>query len=195
MSNRIIDFFSRTKPIPKEEAVLLSTQVTPITLKKDEHLYKEGEIPKMGAFVLSGCLREYYTDVKDNDYIRRFAFEDWWIVDMYELMHDRPALCSVQALEDCELLTFTANNIRFLKENCPTAASVLNEISSASKYSLAKNEKIKRSLFSQELYEHLLKKHPNINKRIPLYHIASYLDIKPESLSRIRKKINEEKHK
>ena len=192
MPNRIIDFFSKTKDIPESEAILLSTQVNSITLKKDEHLYLEGEVPKYGAFVLKGCLREYYTDAKKNDYVRRFAFEDWWIVDMYELMHEKPALCSVQALEDCELLIFTKENVQYLKEKCPTAADVLNEISAAAKYSLAKNSKIKRSLFAQELHLFLLNKYPNIHKRVPLYHIASYLNIKPESLSRIRKKINEE---
>lgn len=190
MPNRIIHFFSKTNEIPQYEIDILVNLVKPITLEKGDFLYKENKIPKHGAFVISGILREFYTDAKGVDYIRRFAYQDWWMVDLYELLHEKPALCSVQAIEKAELLTFSKSDCDILIEKCPIATSVLREISSAEKYSLAKNEKKKRSLTAQENYESLLKQHPGIDKRIPLFHIAAYLNIKPESLSRIRKQMN-----
>ncbi len=190
MPDRIIQFLSKTHEIPKHEIEILSKLVKPITLKKGEFLYNENTIPKYGAFVNKGILREYYTDAKGVDYIRRFAYEDWWMVDLYELLHEKPALCTVQAIEDSELLVFTKQDCELLIEKCPIAASVLHEISGAEKYSLAKNEKKKRSLAAIDNYKTLLANHPGIDKRIPLFHVASYLNIKPESLSRIRKQMN-----
>jgi len=190
MPTRIVDFLSKTHEIPQAEIDILVNLVKPLVIKKGDFLYKEGKVPKHGAFVLQGILREYYTDSKGVDYVRRFAYEDWWMVDLYELLHEKPALCSVQAIEDTQLLTFSKNDCNVLMNECPIAAKVLREISSAEKYSLAKNEKQKKSVGAQENYESLLKNHPEIEKRIPLFHIASYLNIKPESLSRIRKQMS-----
>ncbi|MDB4297837.1 cyclic nucleotide-binding domain-containing protein, partial [Flavobacteriaceae bacterium] len=149
MPNRIIEFLSKTKKIPQNEIEILSGLVTITTLQKGEFIYHEGKIPKHGAFVITGLLREFYTDAKGIDYIRRFAYENWWMVDLYELLKEKPALCSVQALETSEIFAFTKENCEILIEKCPVAATVLKEISSAAKYSLSKKEKRKRSLTAQ----------------------------------------------
>ncbi|MGY6650122.1 Crp/Fnr family transcriptional regulator [Wenyingzhuangia sp. IMCC45574] len=193
MPHRIIDFLTRTKDIPSQEIEVLADLVQPLTLKKGDFLYEEGKIPKNGAYILSGVLREYYTDSKASDYIRRFAFKDWWVVDLYELIHEKPALYSVQAIKDTELLIFTKKNCDILLEKCPITTSVILEISAADKYSIAKKEKQKRSLSAVENYLSLLNSFPGIDKEIPLFQIASYLNIKPESLSRIRKQLNQSK--
>ncbi len=190
MPQRIIDFLSKTKEIPLKEIDVLSKLVQPLTLKKGEFLYQEGKIPKHGAYVLSGILREYYTDTKAVDYIRRFTYKNWWIVDLYELIHEKPALYSVQAIEDTEILTFTKRDCDILLKECPTATSIILEITAAEKYSIAKVEKQKKSLTAVENYQNLINTYPGIDKKIPLFQIASYLNIKPESLSRIRKQLN-----
>lgn len=190
MPHRIVEFLSRTQEIPLGEISILTNLVKPITLQKGEFLYEEGKVPKHGAFVISGILREFYTDFKNVDYIRRFTYENWWMVDMYELLYEKPALCSVQAIKESKLLTFTKADCAILMEKCPVTTQILQEISSAEKYSIAKKEKQKKSLTAQENYEILRTNYPNIDRKIPLFHIASYLNIKPESLSRIRKQMN-----
>ncbi len=191
MPHRIVKFLSKTQEIPLNEVDVLTQLVRPIVLKKGDLLYKEGKVPKYGAFVISGILREFYTDTtKNTDYIRRFTYKNWWMVDLYELLYEKPALCSVQAIEKSELLVFTKKDCNILMDECPVITKILHEISAAEKYSIAKKEKQKRSLSAQDNYELLLSNHPKIDKKIPLFHIASYLNIKPESLSRIRKQIN-----
>lgn len=189
MPHKIIDFLTKTKDIPQNEKEILVNLVQPLTLKKGEFLYKEGKIPKYGAYVVSGVLREFYTDAKASDYVRRFAFNNWWIVDLYELIHEKPALYSVQALEKSDILTFTKKDYDVLIKKCPVTTSILLEISAADKYSIAKKEKQKRSLSASDNYKNLLKTYPGIDKKIQLFQIASYLNIKPESLSRIRKQL------
>lgn len=190
MPHKILDFLSKTKEIPQNEKEILVNLVQPLDIKKGDFLYQEGKVPKYGAYILSGILREYYTDNKASDYIRRFAFQDWWVVDLYELLHEKPALYSVQALEDSKILTFTKKDCDILIEKCPVTTSIILEISAADKYSIAKKEKQKRSLSAADNYTELLKTYPGIDKKIPLFQIASYLSIKPESLSRIRKQLN-----
>lgn len=181
---------SKTRKIPQKEIDILSKLIQTLTLKKGEFLYQEGKIPKHGAYVISGILREYYTDAKAVDYIRRFTYENWWIVDLYELIHEKPALYTVQAIEDTEILTFTKRDCDILLKDCPIITSIILEITAAEKYSIAKVEKQKRSLPAVENYQNLINTYPGIDKKIPLFQIASYLNIKPESLSRIRKQLN-----
>ncbi|WP_010135774.1 Crp/Fnr family transcriptional regulator [Ochrovirga pacifica] len=194
MSHQIIDFLTKTKEIPQGEIDILKQLARPYTLQKGEFLYQEDKTPKHGAFVLKGILREFYTDTKATEHIRRFAYQNWWVVDLFELMHEKPALYSVQAIEKSEVLIFSKNDFEILVAQCPVTTSIILEISAAEKYSLAKNEKQKKSLTAAENYQQLLKTHPGIDKKIPLFQIASYLSIKPESLSRIRKQLNQTKN-
>lgn len=56
---------------------------------------------------------------------------------------------------------------------------------------LIEKEELKKTLTIEEQYIDLMENHPEIIKRVPLYHIASYLGVKPESLSRVKKKFKD----
>jgi CRP-like cAMP-binding protein len=163
----------------------------PIRLKKRDFLTRHGEVNDTNAYIVSGCLRTFYTDAKSHEHTIQIGFEDWWAGDLLAYVTATPAHYSVEALEDTELLLlrrddqeeFYARNLKFEKYfrillQSAYVASQLRMINTMSKS-------------AEERYIELIKKHPQMELRIAQHHIASYLGITPEALSRIKRSIIE----
>lgn len=163
--------------------------LTPVKLKKREFFTVQGEHCRYLAFVNSGCLRAFHTDNKGDEFTMYFAFLNWWTGDKTSFYSGTPARYSVQALEDCEL--FQADKIKW--ETALDTIPVFEKwyrIKTRKSYEATQQKLIDTQTESaQEKYLKLVKNAPDIVQRIPQHYIASYLGIKPQSLSRIRKNI------
>ena len=163
--------------------------LTPVTLKKKEFFVTQGEHCRYLAFVNSGCLRAFHTDNKGDEFTMYFAFVNWWTGDKTSFYSDTPSRFSVQALEDTEV--FRADKIKW--------EEALDKIPAFEKWYRVKTRKSYEATqqkiidtqteTAEEKYLKLVKNAPEIVQRIPQHYIASYLGIKPQSLSRIRKNI------
>ena len=149
-------------------------------------VWREGDYPKDIGFVIKGCFRYFNTNKDGEERNTHFAVEDWWIGDLNSILHDQPALQSIEALEDSIVLSIKKPDYKNLIENCAGFRRFTYK-----KRDRAYAATVKRLADINEpaevRYENLIKKYPDALNRIPLYHIASYLGIKPESLSRLRK--------
>jgi CRP/FNR family transcriptional regulator, anaerobic regulatory protein len=181
--------FEETDHFTDEEFNAFVSFLTPVVLKKKEFFTRQGEACKYLAYVNSGCLRAYYTDNKGDDFTMYFAFQNWWTGDKTSFYSQTSSRFSVQALEDTEV--FRADKTNWEK--------ALSEIPVFEKWYLVKTRKSyeaaqqklidNQTESAEEKYRKLLKNAPEIVQRIPQHYIASYLGIKPQSLSRIRKNI------
>lgn len=157
------------------------------TIRKKEHIFRAGEICKLAVYCERGCFRKYYLNDEGEDIVLDFAIEDYWIGDLNSLYNKVPTPYSFQALEDgilqvapisdwekisVELPEFGKK--RYAKEN--RSHNITAELLTFEKYASA-----------EEKYEKLLQRFPGITNRIAGKYIASYLGIKPESLSRLKK--------
>ncbi len=175
--------------IPDDEFELLITFFTPITLKKKEEFYRQGDRCRAFAFVISGCLRTYHIDAKGDEFTIYFAFPEWWIGDPASFFGGTPARYSCQALEECTLLHADKEHFEGAIDAVPTFDRWYRHKMRAS-YAAAQQKLIEAHAQSaEEKYLSLLARDPDIVQRIPQTYIASYLGIKPQSLSRIRKTI------
>ena len=174
-------------PFTDEEFDRFTSLVKVMNLQKDEFLFQEGEIDRYLAFVNRGCMRYYLIDNSGDEHTIYFAMEGWWIGDMQSFFHELPTPYFMQALEPCELYAFSKVNFqKALDEIEPYSRffkSVVPKSYAAMQARFAKTQ----SESAEERYLALLKKQPQIFQRVPQYLIASYLGIKPQSLSRIRK--------
>ncbi len=155
---------------------------------KKEIIYKEGEICKYGSFVFKGCFRYYKTNMEGEEYVSLFAFEDYWIGDLNSMINGQPTKMSLQALEKSTLMSINAEDHENLLKNCPGFAEV-TRIKRAKAYESAMEHSFDVNESAEIRYRKLLKQYPTLSQRVALYHIASFLGITPESLSRIRKNI------
>jgi CRP-like cAMP-binding protein len=164
---------------------------TPKKLKKREFLTKPGDANDASAYIVSGCLRTFYTDNKGHEHTMQIGFEDWWAGDLLAFITGSPAYYSVEALEDTELLmlsrsdqeAFYSKNLKFEKyfRMLLQSAYVAGQLRMIS--TMSKN--------AEERYVDLVQKYPHMEQRIAQHHIASYLGITPEALSRIKRSIIE----
>jgi len=153
---------------------------------KKHILWREGDYVNEAYFVLKGCFRYYSTNQDGYERNTLFAIENWWIGDFISLLHDKPTQQSVQALEDSQVLFFIKSDFKHLMENNKSFREFTSlKRDMAYEATMQRLTQINES--AEVRYENLMKKYPKALNRIPLYHIASYLGITPESLSRLRK--------
>lgn len=157
-------------------------------LKKGEFLLREGEKVNEISFVEKGVLRFYYlSDGKEIN--NHFFLENDYAVSYLDFLKDTPSRYYIQALEDCELFTFNAQSLQNAYDNSKNWER-FGRIIAESVYAIATN-RFESFLFlsAKERYLQMIASYPKYIELIPLYHLASYLGIERESLSRIRKEI------
>ncbi len=160
-------------------------------IRKRDYYLKAGEVCKAKAYLNKGCARNFVVDERGHERILFFAFEDWWLGDFDSYYTEKPSTNYVQAIEDCELLTISKENFSFLEERIPKLKQWYTyKVTRSASASLKRMEEMK-TLTPKERYLNLLEKHPHIFQRIPLQYIAAFLNIEPQSLSRMRKQLIE----
>lgn len=173
---------------PKSIDPLLKSQ----KLSKGEFVFHQGDICKSVYFTLQGCLRSFV--IKDaKEYTLFFHPENQSFGDYESFQKDTPACFSCQAIENSEILVFNRKAMDFF-ENAPQGQKLLRLIAEDLAFYL--RDKL-LSLFldtPEELYVKLLRTEPALLQRIPQYYLASYLGIEPESLSRLKRRVYQQKH-
>jgi CRP-like cAMP-binding protein len=174
---------------PEEDLNLLLPYFESKQIPKKSLFLRAGAVCHTAAFVIAGCFRYFTTNSKGEEFITKFAIEDWWIGDLQGLFHGTPSKVSIEALEDSSLLMFSAADYKYLLKNSRPFADFQEK-----KFSRAyQSAEIRSSEFAEsaeDRYQILLSKYPGITQRVPQYYVASYLGITPESFSRLRKKIS-----
>lgn len=156
-------------------------------LKKGQFLVQSGYKCKFESFVVKGCLKTTYTDLKTgNESILSFSIESWWAGDLESFTKQKPAIYDVQALENCELLQIDYVSLQELYKNLPQVERYFRLILESYLFSLQRRIVVFISQTAEERYNDFVKTYPKINQRVPQYLIASYLGITPEFLSKIR---------
>ncbi len=157
--------------------------------KKGEYFLKENQIVNEIAFIEKGAMRLYYLSNDGKEVNNHFFLENDYAVSYLDFLKSRPSRYYIQALEECELLTFNAESLQIAYNNSKNWER-FGRIIAESAYAVATN-RFESFLFlsAKERYLQMLKDYPGFIQRIPLYHLASYLGIERESLSRIRKEI------
>lgn len=150
---------------------------------------KQGEVCRRFAFVAAGCLRAFSTDEGGSEYTIYFAFKDWWIGDKTSFYSETPARFSTQVIEVATLLVCGKADWERALAEIPSFERWYRDKVRKS-YEAAQQKLIDaHSETAEQKYLKLMERSPEIVARIPQAHIASFLGIKPPSLSRIRRKI------
>ncbi len=168
-----------------EEAYILASLKVK-KLRKRQYFLQEGDICKYQGFVYKGCLRAYEVDAKGVEHVVQFAPEDWWMGDMYSFYTGQPSRLNIEALEETELYVFDKNGLEDLYEKIPKMERYFRLLMQNALITLSQRVLSTMSKSATERYYDFIQRYPHIEQRVPNHQIASYLGIKPESLSRIR---------
>lgn len=156
------------------------------TLSKGDVLIRQGEEVNKTFFVTAGCLRSYCIDKKGKEHTLLFAIEDWWISDYIAIHNDELATLTVECLTDSKVIEFKAKELDKIHARFPEFESYQRHNLDRHVVSLHKRILNQLQLSASERYDLFLNHYPDIEKHTRNFHIASYLGITQESLSRIR---------
>ncbi|MFI8379536.1 Crp/Fnr family transcriptional regulator [Leeuwenhoekiella sp. NPDC079379] len=158
-------------------------------LRKKEALILPGNRVDTEFYVVKGCLKAYHTSENGDRSIVQFAIEDWWISDFKAFFNESTAKLTVECIEDSIVLGLKKVALEELYKRIPKFERFFRIKTTRAFISLTGRIQNALEKESSDLYIDFCKSYPNIEQRVPNYEIASYLGIKPESLSRIRKEI------
>jgi len=192
MSNLLYQNIQRTVSISEEEVAQFKELLQPQIIKKNEFFVQEGDRAKHLAFVLSGGLYSYSIDEKGEKHVIQIALEEHWITDPYSFFSQEKALYTVQALFKTEVLLISKENHDRACNQFPSIERFFRLLVQNAYVHLLQRVARISSDTAEERYLKLIQSHPNIIQLVPQYYIASYLGIKPQSLSRIRKNLLKE---
>ena len=176
-------------PLTVEEQEVCKTFFLPKKLRKKQFLLQQDDVAKYTAFVEKGVLRSYTVDEKGYEHIVQFAFEGWWITDMYSFLTVEPSSFYIDVLEDAELLLLTKQTNEDMLNKIPKMERYFRMLTQNALIAMQRRLVSSLSMSAEEKYTKLLGTYPDIAQKVPQHMIASYLGITPETLSRIRKQI------
>jgi len=160
-----------------------------LKLKKDEYFSEAGKIPRYVGFLTEGVVRFCYYNNKGEAVTHSFVEENNFVSDQQRFEAQIISSEYIQAETDCEFMVFSkkdwdeiGNTIVGWKdiENLILKNCLLKAIERRSPL-VSEDATNRYSLFNQHF--------PGLVNRVPLSHIASYLGITQQSLSRIRRNV------
>jgi len=155
-------------------------------IEKGSVLIREGNSVNSIYFVLDGCLRSYCTDNKGKEHTLQFGVKNWWISDYIAIHNNESATLTVECLQKSNVIEFNANKLNNIFDQFPEYEPFQRNLLERHVVSLHKRILNQLQLTASERYDLFLKQYPDIEKYTRNYHIASYLGITQESLSRVR---------
>lgn len=155
-------------------------------VSKGEILIKEGQTVNKTFFVTKGSLRSFCVDKEGKEHTLQFAIKDWWISDFMAIYNNEPASLTVECISDSSVIEFNTQKLNEIYLKFPEFEQFQRKNFERHIVSLHKRILNQLQLTALERYNLFLKQYPNIEQHVPNYHIASYLGITQQSLSRVR---------
>ena len=191
MENILFDFISKYVSLTDDEKNAILSLDLFRSVKKGTTLLKEGQKSKDSYFVLKGCIRTYY--VVDGEEKTTAFYTEMEALTPPCVINKTPSEYYVSCIEDNILLVSNADMEAEVNSKFPKFDIMCKMLSEE----LLAKERMDFDEFKtsspEQRYLNLLQKRPDLIQRVPQHQLASYLGIKPQSLSRLRARILEKK--
>ena len=188
MKNKLIEYFSKFRILSKEEKEIITKDLKIVEFKKGTFLLKEGQNSYDNYFVLSGCVRQYIIK-NGEERVTKFYTEEEWILPAISQDSNLVSKYFLECLEDSFLVIandkegseLMRTNLKFQElAQLILEKEIMNQQQHFAEF---------QSSTPEERYLKLQKTRPDLIGRVPQFQLSSYIGVKPESLSRIRKRI------
>lgn len=172
-------------PLSPECQQELITIAEPLKFSKGEIVVREGQFSKKAYLIVKGCGRAYY--LKDGkDISDWFSFENEFMAPIVSFFSEAPSPHYVEFVEDSTVLEFSKDMLDVLCDKHHDFERFISKVVTETMLGLCERLYTIQFNKAEERYKHLISIRPGVTNRVPLTHIASYLGITLETLSRIR---------
>jgi CRP-like cAMP-binding protein len=188
MLEKLVTYFQQFTPLSPAEAAAIVDSATVLHFKKGEAVLVQGQVARASYFVLQGCVRQFAT-VDGEERSLDFLTEGQWVISLASLLQQLPARHGFDCLEDCVLVMGNEEKEAALFRDFPQFAATARKVMERVFSDLQEAYAAYATDSPETRYRKLLASRPELVQRVPQYQLASYVGVKPESLSRIRKRI------
>ncbi len=188
MEKLILEYISKYVTLTPEEEIAILKEVPYQSFPKGTHILRQGEISKACYFNIQGLVREYEV-IDGEEHTTYFYTEGEAIVEFESASNKQPSGLNWVCEEDTTLVIGRFDRIEGAYERNPKLEkmSALFVTDNFGRYKDLSRSFI--TLTPEQRYLKLVEQRPDLIQRVTQYHLASYLGIKPETLSRIRKRL------
>jgi len=190
MHDYLLNIIAQTVSLSPKEIELCKEYFEPVLIPKNRIVEKNGDIPRHLYFVVSGFMRLFHYNENGDEVTTHINCPPGFISSYSDFIHQTKSTENVECITECELLRITKKNLEVLTQ---TSAAFKDFSIWVFQQSIAYNENRSKELATlnaEQRYKKLLENYPAILHNVPIQYIASFLGMKPESLSRIRRQMN-----
>jgi CRP-like cAMP-binding protein len=186
--DRLHQRFNEFTPLSDEEWLRFTPIVEAVSYAKNDFLIQEGQVERYIYYIADGMVRLFLND-NGKDVSIDFVFSHNFVSAYSSFLTEQPTAFAIQALTDVQALRFSRTNLLQLYDESHKAERIGRII--AEQAFLRKTSREVQFLTStaKQRYSQLMEQHPALVQTISVRHLASYLGIEPESLSRIRREV------
>ncbi len=187
MYDQLYEYIRSYVPITTDDWNFLEPQLIPQKVKKREIFLNLGEVCRSISFMVSGAMRSYEITEDGREICHFFALEQCFVTNYWSFLSQRASERIFQALEPTQLihLPYAAVNRGYdYSKNWERFGRIMAEQVFMEELG-RRNDLLHKT--SAGRYAYIEKHYPEWIERIPLRHLATYLGITPESLSRLRR--------
>ena len=190
MYSELISLFNHIAPLEKHGEQLIRSGFKPLFLEKGTFFLRAGEVNKYIGFLHKGLVR-YFVYKNDEESTFEFTKEGEFIADYQSFNNQSESIQNIQAIEDCELLVIKYPEVQNIF-NTVKNGNLIGRIILEHRFDVMVNQLLAIYMQDhQERYNRFITQYSDLTQRIPQYMIASFVGVKPESLSRIRRRFAE----
>ena len=187
MHQVLLSYFSKITKLSEDEKTYLQSHFKLIHYNKGAFILKQGQVNHTIGFLNKGLVR-YFVLKNGEEATFEFTREHEFIADYQSFTTRKPGIQYIQAIEDCEVLEISYEAVQYVFNNFPNG-NLLGRLILEHRFEVMVNQLLAIYLQNkEERYHWFTKQYNDIMQRIPLYMIASFVGVKPQSLSRIRKR-------
>lgn len=185
----LFEYISLIIDIPEHDRAQCRNTFKPVRVAKDTMLEGAGKVPVYHNFIVSGFMRKFYINDKGEEITVDLNNSPRFFTSYYHFMRQTVSNEYLQCITDCELLRITHADAESTAKTSITQKDYTIKLFQQIQEEDRQRMDDLATLTAEQRYVKLMKESPEIIKNVPLKYIASYLGIKPESLSRIRREI------
>jgi len=187
-------FMERHITIASSEWAILRSRLTLVHFSKGQTIHSVGEIPDHLLFIHEGLARASILDENGKDYTWSIFFNDprshmsnLFVIDYDSFITHSPSQLHIEALEDCTCVATAYEDVQYFYRLLKKGEH-FGRLMAEEAYSYLHRTFINRqSKSAKERFEIFMATTPHLLEKVPQYHIASYLGITPQHLSRLKK--------
>lgn len=175
----------RYSTMTHEELDILEGILVPMKFVKGERILNEGDTCEHIYWIVKGLARQYYFK-NDKELTEYMATENTIMMSIESLFKEKPSMQIIQALEPTIIYALPKKELEAVAMRSVNIQILYRKILEESLIISQQHADMLRFESAQDRYQKLVKNSPQLVLRAPLVYIASYLQMTPETLSRVR---------